>query len=253
MDRTAKSLALNGGRIFVQGKPHFQNSHFFVPCSPWLFVSRQAATLSLAHHQSPTGLIHRANWRNGNGRVYPPRILQREAHVFYNEHIRMNRALGELECPNPASPTFRSLNLNNVSHQVLDYHWEGDRLMGLVEVLPIPAGSMLRDLYCAGYQLGLASRGWATLMEREGFIYVQPDFELITFDFSWTFRGLSVDFPSTGEYINPVQCKYEQLQAPIDINAAYKSFVQYKEMESTPTDEAAATAAATATAAAAAG
>ena len=130
----------------------------------------------------------------------------------------MNRALGELDHPPPTSPTFRSLNLNNVSHQVLDYHWKGDDLMGFVEVLPTEAGLMLRDLYCAGYQLGVSSRGWATLKERDGFIYIQDDFELITFDF--------VSDPSTeGAYLRPLQRKYENLQPPIDIKERYRSFM----------------------------
>lgn len=94
--------------------------------------------------------------------------------------------------------------------------------MGIVEVLPTPAGGMLRDLYCAGLtELGMASWGWATLKERDGFIYVQPDFELITFDF--------VSDPSTGEYMKPMQRRYEQLRAPIDIQATYRSFMKYNQ------------------------
>ena len=90
----------------------------------------------------PSGILGRANARNRNGRVYPKHLLQREASVFYSAHVRMCRALGELDHPPPASPTFRSLNLANVSHQVLDYHWQGDDLMGYVEVLPTHAGVM---------------------------------------------------------------------------------------------------------------
>jgi hypothetical protein len=98
----------------------------------------------------------------------------------------------------------------------------------------------------------LASRGWATLTERDGFIWVRDDYELITFDF--------VSDPSTGEFMKPLQPKNEQLQEPIDVNAAYRSFMQYTEMEAATAktaDEAAATgttaAAATAAVAAAAG
>ena len=75
--------------------------------------------------------------------MYPTHLLQREAEVFWNAHVRMDRALGELDHPHAKSPTFRSLNLNNVSHQVLSYEWKGDDLMGVVEVLPTQAGSMV--------------------------------------------------------------------------------------------------------------
>ena len=98
----------------------------------------------------------------------------------------------------------------------------------------------------------MASRGWATLTERDGFIWVRDDYELITFDF--------VSDPSTGEFMKPLHPKNEQLQEPIDVNAAYRSFMQYTEMEAATAktaDEAAATgttaAAATAAVAAAAG
>ena len=128
----------------------------------------------------PSGILGRANARNRNGRVYPKHLLQREASVFYSAHVRMCRALGELDHPPPASPTFRSLNLANVSHQVLDYHWQGDDLMGYVEVLPTHAGAMLRDMYVAGNRLGMSSRGWATLAEKDGYVHIQEDFELIT-------------------------------------------------------------------------
>ena len=150
--------------------------------------------------------------------MYPKHLLQREASVFYSAHVRMCRALGELDHPPPTSATFRSLNLANVSHQVLDYHWQGDDLMGYVEVLPTQAGAMLRDLYVAGNRLGMSSRGWATLKEKDGFIYIEEDFELITFDF--------VSDPSTdGAYLRPVQRKFEGLKKQIDIKAAHDSFV----------------------------
>ena len=164
------------------------------------------------------GILGRANSKNRNGRVYPKHLLQREASVFYSAHVRMCRALGELDHPPPTSATFRSLNLANVSHQVLDYHWQGDDLMGYVEVLPTQAGAMLRDLYVAGNRLGMSSRGWATLKEKDGFIYIEEDFELITFDF--------VSDPSTdGAYLRPVQRKFEGLKKQIDIKAAHDSFV----------------------------
>ena len=161
----------------------------------------------------------RANARNRNGRVYPKPLLQREAAKFYDRHVRHRRALGELDHPPPTSPTFRCLNDSNVSHQVLDYFWKGDDLMGYVEVLPTKAGGMLRDLYVAGFQLGMSSRGWATLKDEDGFIVIQEDFELITFDF--------VSDPSTeGAYLRPLQRRYDTLRPPIDIHETYDEFMR---------------------------
>ena len=140
--------------------------------------------------------------------------------AFENAHLRHDRALGELDHPPPTSPTFRSLNRENISHQVLDYHWEGEDLMGYVEVLPTKSGNMLRSLYLAGHQLGMSSRGWATLKEREGFTYLDSDFELITFDF--------VSDPSTeGAFLRPLQRRYEKLKPQIDIDDKFESFIRF--------------------------
>lgn len=242
-DLTERSLALNEGRLIVYGECaalagrvwKVQSFCGSVPCVLLGCVTanvrvefRSPSTLTVSVSRRKTGILGRANARNRNGRVYPKHLLQREATVFYNAHVRMGRALGEMDHPPASSPTFRSLNLNNVSHQVLDYHWEGDDLMGFVEVLPTETGGMLRDLYRAGYMLGMSSRGWATLKDNNGFIFIQEDFELITFDF--------VSDPSTeGAYLRPVQRKYEGLKPLIDIKAKYRSFMNYtqtaKELE----------------------
>ena len=162
----------------------------------------------------------RANARNRNGRVYPKPLLQRQAAAFYDRHVRNRRALGELDHPAPTSPTFRCLDVSNVSHQVLDYFWKDNDLMGYVEVLPTRAGGMLRDLYAAGFQLGMSSRGWATLKDEDGFIVIQEDFELITFDF--------VSDPSTeGAYLRPLQRRYDTLRPPIDIHETYDEFMRH--------------------------
>ena len=146
--------------------------------------------------------------------------MQRQAAAFYDRHVRNRRALGELDHPAPTSPTFRCLDVSNVSHQVLDYFWKDNDLMGYVEVLPTRAGGMLRDLYAAGFQLGMSSRGWATLKDEDGFIVIQEDFELITFDF--------VSDPSTeGAYLRPLQRRYESLRPPIDIHKTYDEFMRH--------------------------
>uniref|UniRef100_A0A7S1XAC1 Uncharacterized protein n=1 Tax=Tetraselmis chuii TaxID=63592 RepID=A0A7S1XAC1_9CHLO len=147
------------------------------------------------------GLLHRANSVNNNRRMYPKSILKREVDRYQRTHIRHGTALGELDHPSYVSPTFRSLNLMNVSHQVLEAYWEGDSLMGVIEVLPTPAGRLLMDLFREGCQVGVSSRGWASLREANGCITVQNDFELITFDF--------VTEPSTqGAFLRPLDVPY---------------------------------------------
>eukprot|EP00882_Tetradesmus_deserticola_P030328 GHRQ01034043.1.p2 GENE.GHRQ01034043.1~~GHRQ01034043.1.p2 ORF type:complete len:153 (+),score=77.05 GHRQ01034043.1:309-767(+) len=93
------------------------------------------------------GLFARADTKNTNGRIYPKPILRREVRRFKRAHIRCATALGELNHPSYYSAYFCSLNLPNISHQVLEVHWRGSELWGSIEVLPTPAGLLLWELY----------------------------------------------------------------------------------------------------------
>lgn len=142
------------------------------------------------------GVLQRANSKNQNGRVYPIETLMREAKKYENVQIKERRALGELDHPDSSV-----VNLNNVSHNVLEMHWNGDDLSGTVEVLGTPAGNILKELFKAGIKLGISSRGLGSVKEDdqlgEDTVEVQPDFELIAFDF--------VSNPSThGAFMRPM-------------------------------------------------
>ena len=143
------------------------------------------------------GILQRAEAKNQNGRVYPREILQREAKKYAKEFIKERRAMGELDHPESSV-----VNLQNVSHNVKDMHWEGDNLLGTVEVLGTPSGNILKELFKSGIKLGISSRGMGsveTVTEDTGdqVTQVQPDFELIAFDF--------VSNPSThGAFMHPM-------------------------------------------------
>jgi hypothetical protein len=79
--------------------------------------------------------------------VYPSAILRPEVARFRAQHVARGSALGELNHPSYYSSYFRSLNLPNVSHQVLELRWRGQELWGTIEVLPTPAGLLLSELY----------------------------------------------------------------------------------------------------------
>eukprot|EP00798_Chlamydomonas_sp_ICE-L_P023001 gene23001-30192_t len=133
-------------------------------------------------------------------------ILKREVAKFEQEHILKGTALGELDHPNYASRYFKCLNLANASHQVLDVEWRGEQLWGSIEILATPSGLLLWELYSQGIRLGVSSRGWASLRtdNKQKCVYVDDDFELITFDF--------VTEPSTKDaYLVPVRKQYKFL------------------------------------------
>lgn len=125
------------------------------------------------------GILQRAEATNQNGRSYPFHTLKRES-AKYDEHfIKERRALGELD-----HPESQVVNLKNVSHNVIEIHWEGKDLMGTVEVLSTPSGNILKELFRSNIRLGISSRGLGTIKKlSEGVDQVQDDFELIAFDF----------------------------------------------------------------------
>jgi len=141
------------------------------------------------------GVLQRAEAKNQNGRVYPSELLQREAKKYTSNFIKEKRALGELDHPDSSV-----VNLNNVSHNVLSMDWNGNDLMGTIEVLTTPSGNILRELFKSGIRLGISSRGLGSvepMKEDKDAQEVQSDFELIAFDF--------VSNPSThGAFMNPV-------------------------------------------------
>jgi hypothetical protein len=123
-----------------------------------------------------TGKIQEGDRKNGNGRVYPTNILEREINN-YKQVVKDKRALGELDHPESSI-----INLNNVSHMVLDVWMEGKAVMGKLKVLDTPSGRILRSLIEGGAQLGISSRGLGSVQERNGQTMVQDDFQLICFD-----------------------------------------------------------------------
>jgi hypothetical protein len=140
------------------------------------------------------GILQKASEQNQNGRVYTRTLLEREAGK-YQELINDRRALGELDHPESSV-----VNLQNVSHNVTKMWWEGDDLIGNVEVLGTPAGNILKELFKSSITLGISSRGMGTTRESEGKTIVNDDFELVAFDF--------VSNPSTrGAFLEPVNLK----------------------------------------------
>ena len=145
------------------------------------------------------GVLQRAGSKNQNGRIYPREVLIREAKKYAGTQIKERRALGELDHPDSSV-----VNLQNASHNILEMHWDSSDLMGTVEVLGTPSGNILKELFKAGIKLGISSRGLGSVKEiheaeeDEPTVKVQPDFELIAFDF--------VSNPSThGAFLSPIK------------------------------------------------
>jgi hypothetical protein len=165
------------------------------------------------------GVLQRAESKNQNGRVYPREVLLKEVGKYLEHQVTERRALGELDHPESSV-----VNLNNASHNIIEMHWDGDDLLGTVEVLSTPAGNILKELFKSGIKLGISSRGLGSVepmkeADGEDAVEVQPDFELIAFDF--------VSNPSThGAFMRPVNEGVEQPKAETKIESIINSIMR---------------------------
>ena len=123
------------------------------------------------------GILATAEIKNGNGRYYSKELWEREIDKYQNL-VKENRAMGELDHPESSI-----INLQNVSHNIADMWWDGDNVMGKIEILPTPAGNILKALVESGITVGVSSRGMGSLEDRGGILEVQDDFELLCWDF----------------------------------------------------------------------
>jgi hypothetical protein len=139
------------------------------------------------------GIIQRAGVKNHNGRIYEQKILEREIKKYIDGPVREKRALGELDHPESSV-----INLNNVSHNIVEVTMKGGDVHGVVEILTTPAGNILKELFRCGVTVGISSRGMGSVEENsDGVLMVQEDFDLLCFDF--------VSTPSTpGAYMSPM-------------------------------------------------
>jgi hypothetical protein len=123
-----------------------------------------------------TGKLQEADVQNGNGRVYPHAIMEREVGK-YKALVEDKRALGELDHPDSSI-----INLVNVSHMVTEVWMDGPSVMGKIKVLETPSGQILKALVESGVKTGISSRGMGSVTERMGKTIVEDDFQLICFD-----------------------------------------------------------------------
>lgn len=146
---------------------------------------------------------------NKNGRIYPENLLKRENEKYQNL-IKKGGALSELNHPSSSL-----IDLDRVSHSILETWWDGKILMGKIKLFTSPGwkkmgivstkGDQAAMLLMNGATLGISSRGVGSLKQVKGQNIVQDDFELVCFDL--------VSSPSTpGAYIFSDPSERDQFQ-----------------------------------------
>ena len=127
-------------------------------------------------HLIVAGKIQAAGKKNGNGRIYPRPILEREM-KNYQKLVKEGRAIGELDHPDRSV-----VELKNASHLMTEVWWDGDDVMGKMKILDTPAGKIAKQLVEGGVQLGISSRGLGSTRQQGGATMVEDDFQLLCFD-----------------------------------------------------------------------
>ena len=122
------------------------------------------------------GVFLQSNIQNRNKRMYPEHVMDREVTRYLKEQVENNRAYGEL-----GHPDTPSINLDRVSHLIVDLRKEGTNYIGKAKILETPMGQIARGLLDGGANLGVSSRALGSLqMNKEGVQVVQDDFMLST-------------------------------------------------------------------------
>ena len=144
---------------------------------------------SFLDHSKPFefyAVLQKYNTPNRNGRVYPEKILKREADN-YKKMIEKGTSLSELNHPESSL-----IDLDRVSHMITEIWWDGPILLGKLKLLTSPGfhergivstkGDMAANYLRQGVTLGISSRGVGSLKKVGEQNEVQDDFELICFD-----------------------------------------------------------------------
>jgi len=118
------------------------------------------------------GIFSEFNTKNQNGRIYPRNIMEPEIIRFYEKYVKTNRALGELD--HPDGPT---INLDNVSHRIVDLWFEGDKVYGKA-LIGGPKGDDVKSILKMGGVLGVSSRSLGSLNHRNEV----DELQIITWD-----------------------------------------------------------------------
>lgn len=131
-------------------------------------------------------VFQKAGIKNANGRIYPRNVLEKQVEL-YQQRIAEKRALGE--CNHPAESV---IDLGRISHNIIELHWEGNTVVGKLELNLSPGyvkygicstlGDTTANLLLNGYKIGVSSRGVGSVEQKMGVLMVGDDFELICWD-----------------------------------------------------------------------
>ena len=174
-NETGKGILIEYDAGYIN--PKSQNNHYIMESQNFLDYSKPFEFYAV---------LQKYNTPNRNGRIYPEKILKREAEN-YKKMIERGTSLSELNHPESSL-----IDLDRVSHIITEVWWEGNVLMGKLKLLTSPGfhergvcstkGDLAANYLRQGVTLGISSRGVGSLKKVGETNEVQKDFELICFD-----------------------------------------------------------------------
>jgi hypothetical protein len=115
------------------------------------------------------GTFLQGDIKNRNGRMYPIATLAKEVGRYNEAYTNKGRALGELG--HPDGPT---INLDRVSHKIVQLEQRGSNIYGKAQLLSTPMGKIAQSLLDEGVKLGVSSRGVGSLKMNNADIVADP-------------------------------------------------------------------------------
>ena len=145
-------------------------------------ITEEIESIEILHEESDgkkntfiKGIFLQTEMTNRNGRMYKYSTMKREVDKYTESFINRGRALGELG--HPEGPT---INLDRVSHKIVELVPEGTNFIGKAKLLDTPMGKIAQSLLDEGVQLGVSSRGLGSIKREGSTNVVGDDFMLAT-------------------------------------------------------------------------
>lgn len=120
------------------------------------------------------GICIQGNIRNHNGRIYPKTEIQNAVNTIQEQLKKGISICGEVDHPNDLK-----INLDRVSHCIVDMKMNGNDGIGKLKILPTPMGKLIQTMIESGVKLGVSSRGSGNVNEYNGEV---SDYEIVTID-----------------------------------------------------------------------
>jgi hypothetical protein len=120
------------------------------------------------------GIFIQGGIRNANERVYPVNEIEKAVEQLNEQLSSGHSILGEVDHPDDLK-----INLDRVSHCIVNMTMDGPNGLGKLKILPTPMGQLVSTMLESGVKLGVSSRGSGNVDDMSGKV---SDFEIVTVD-----------------------------------------------------------------------